>query len=352
MKVINLIGDVGWEIDEVETIREIQNSTGDLVFFMSSFGGYVKVGAGILNAIRSYDKGETIARISYAASMMTQIAMACDRIEVFDNATFMIHNVQNVAIGDYRELERVASISKRSTNNLASIYAKRSGQELDDILDMMNNDTYLYGAEIVDAGFADSVIETNDTTLDKQTAIAQAKDGFKASLVKAKEEKISADELEAAYKSCYGDTCQCNTADTSVENPSASAGKTESKKEEAKMGPKNPQADNGAEAQPAEAIQTAKAAEKTRVTEIMALGGSAEFTQKAIEDDMSVGEAAIALIKEQREQGTTEQAIFENAANEVASVQTQEAPSQEDEAKAAEDKAWDDAVASKYPKKG
>jgi len=68
----------------------------------------------------------------------------------------------------------------------------------------------------------------------------------------------------------------------------------------------------------AEALKTtgadAIAFERKRVMKIVALGGNANFTAKAIEDGMSEGDAAIALLKSRDAQMKKEKANFESGA--------------------------------------
>ena len=206
MKTINLIGTVGWEIDSEEFAEELDNTQGDVAFEMNSGGGYVTDGIYILNKIRAYDRGKTIAKVSYAASMMTQLALACDEVQVYDNAIFMIHNVQGGEYGDHNDMREQADLQERMSDMLANMYVQKTGKTLEEIKEMMDNDTYLFGQEIVDEGFADEVIETN-SEIEKENAVNQAKEMMKIAQKAMKKENLSLTQMKKNFEQCQGN---CN----------------------------------------------------------------------------------------------------------------------------------------------
>lgn len=86
----------------------------------------------------------------------------------------------------------------------------------------------------------------------------------------------------------------------------------------------------------AEALKTATSDERARVSGILGLGGNVEFSKKAIDDGMSVGDAAIALLKHKESEIEKQKSDFEKAAEEVAELKTEDAETEElsEEAKA------------------
>lgn len=203
MTKINLHGVVGWDIDAEAFANTIDSLSGDIELDLNSGGGFVTDGVSILNKIRSYNKGEITANISYAASMMTQIALACDKVKVYDNAIFMIHNVQNIVVGDHHDMREAADLQERMSNMLAQLYVKKTGKSLDEVKAMMDADTYLFGSEIQDMGFADEVIDT-DKDKDQMTAMHNAKELSQKAYSAMKEEKLSLSDLKSNFKACEG----------------------------------------------------------------------------------------------------------------------------------------------------
>jgi ATP-dependent protease ClpP protease subunit len=187
---------VGWDITAESVSEQIDNATGDLVFDMNSPGGFITEGVAILNKIRSYSDGKTTARISFAASMMTQIALACDDVQCYDNAVFMVHNAQGGEFGDHRAMDKKSVLLKSMTNMLSRAYINKTGKSEDEIKKLMDDETFLFGEEIVDNGFADSVISTDEDT-DKNYATALAQETYKNCVNKTSGEEPVQDQIAA-----------------------------------------------------------------------------------------------------------------------------------------------------------
>lgn len=199
--IVYLEGEVGWDIIPQEVARSLTQASGPVVVELNSGGGYVTDGVAIVNLIRNYNKGETTAHISYAASMMTQIALACDKVGIYDNGIFMIHNVQGGVYGDHNDQMKQAEMQKRMSTMLAQLYVTKTGKSLAEITKMMDETTFLFGQEAVDAGFADFIIETNQAK-NKVAAIATAKELFAKGLEARKEEALSVAMLERSLVAC------------------------------------------------------------------------------------------------------------------------------------------------------
>jgi ATP-dependent protease ClpP protease subunit len=204
MKTINLHGVVGVHISAKDFNDELDNTTGDILLDINSGGGYITDGVAILNKMRSYNKGKIIARVSYAASMMTQIALAADEVQAYDNSIFMIHNALGVAMGDYREMSKREKMLKSMSNMLAQAYTKKTGKTAKQVLKMMDDETYLYGNEIVKEGFADTFLEGNssDENSTRDEAIAYAHIQLEEVSKALKNEDLTAEQLTACVGKC------------------------------------------------------------------------------------------------------------------------------------------------------
>lgn len=210
---VYLNGVVGWDISSSEINRILNESSGDIEFEMNSPGGFISEGVAILNAIRKYKKGSTCANISVAASMMSQIALACKKVGIYDNGIFMIHNAQGAVYGDHNAQRKQADLQERMSNMLAQLYVNKTGKSLEEIKQMMDETTYLFGQEAVDAGFADFVIST-DEVKDKVVAMALADDMLAKSITAMKEEALSVTALETALQACIGGECTLGATPT------------------------------------------------------------------------------------------------------------------------------------------
>ena len=181
MTEIKIVGEIGsWEADPVDIISQINSAKDDIELFIDSPGGVVIDGYSIYNALKSYKNGTVYAKISaVAASIASYITMAAREIEVQENSIFMIHNAWLPAIGDFRELRKAADISEALTNIIAASYSAKTNTEIKAIQKMMNEESYFFGKEIVDAGFADKISSTK-SDIDKAAAFALMSEKLKS----------------------------------------------------------------------------------------------------------------------------------------------------------------------------
>lgn len=178
-KKIIIDGVIGWDIWGSKIRKELENTNEEIVVEISSPGGSVYDGLEIFNILRDYSRNVnnvTTKIIGLAASMASYIALAGDRVIAEDNAIYMIHNVWAITIGDYREMRREADIIEQMTNLLAKTYSKKTRKELSEIRELMDNETWLFGEDMVNAGFVDEIIESKKEDMEnKKTLLMLAK---------------------------------------------------------------------------------------------------------------------------------------------------------------------------------
>ncbi|MBB1074458.1 Clp protease ClpP [Rhodoferax sp. 4810] len=172
---IQINGSIGYELTAQDFIAAIKSTNDDVVLKINSPGGNVADGIAIHNAIRAHQRnGRTVTAdiIGMAASMATYIAVAADHVRVEDNSVWMVHNPWTMEIGDYRTMEKTSGVLRSLTNVLAKSYSKKTGNA-QQVTQDMDQETWLYGEEIVAAGYADSVIDTVNEK-DKSQALVLA----------------------------------------------------------------------------------------------------------------------------------------------------------------------------------
>ena len=182
MTEIKIVGEVGsWELDPADIVAQVNSANDDIELFIDSPGGVVVGGYSIYNALKSYQNGKVFAKIdAVAASIASYIAMAAEEIEVQENSIFMIHNAWLPAIGDHRELRKVADIGEALTNIIASAYNSKTGKDIKVIQKLMDDESYFFGKEIVDMGFANRVSTSKDDSIDKAAAYALMSEKLKS----------------------------------------------------------------------------------------------------------------------------------------------------------------------------
>lgn len=209
-KIIALSGPVGWEITAKMIRAELKAAKGDDVeFHVNSPGGFVFEGIEIFNLIRDY-KGHTEARITgLAASMMSYIVLAANKVSAYDNATFMMHNALALAIGNHNDMRKVADRLESLSNILAKAYALKTGKSLDEIKTFMDDTTFFFGDEMLHEGFVDEIIEApedekDEDNKDKESALMAARASVEICFNDMRESKAANEDFERAV--AYVDT--------------------------------------------------------------------------------------------------------------------------------------------------
>ncbi|MBQ9613091.1 MAG: Clp protease ClpP [Lachnospiraceae bacterium] len=127
---------------------------------INSGGGSVFAGKEIYSILRGRDDVE-IEIESIAGSAASVIAMA-NKCKMSPVATLMIHNVSIYgAGGDYRDMDKYSEILRNENETLANAYCEKTGKEKQEILDLMNQETWLSAQKAVELGFVDGIIESN-----------------------------------------------------------------------------------------------------------------------------------------------------------------------------------------------
>lgn len=129
---------------------------------VNSGGGDVFSGSEIYTALRDYQGDVNVKVVGIAASAASVIAMAGNNVSISPTAQIMIHNVSGGTAGDYREHNKVSEILQKGNNSIASAYMAKTGKDLDELLNLMNEETWLTAEEAKEQGFADEIMFSND----------------------------------------------------------------------------------------------------------------------------------------------------------------------------------------------
>jgi len=199
MNEIIIDGDIAWYDVSAEYVKNaLKGMSGDVTVRVNSPGGYVTEGFAIHNAIKDYSRGAVTVEIDgIAASIASYVVMAGDNIVVRENSVMMIHNAWLPAVGDHRALRKTADVAEGLTSIIAAAYIRRTGRDEKDVRAMMDEETFFYGPEIVDSGFADSTEDDGAEPMNKIEAMALAQQKF-AESVRAANNHWKPDVLEAA----------------------------------------------------------------------------------------------------------------------------------------------------------
>ena len=163
---------------------------------IDSPGGDVFEGITIFNIIRDFARNNPDVEITtyiqgMAASMASVIALAAwsvnprNDVIVEDNSIFMIHDAWGIVMGNENDMREGAEWFSKVDDMLRAVYVRRSGKSDDEIKAMMDAETWLWGDEIIEAGFAAAIMDMpkNDdgiegVALTKNERLVSAKAAF------------------------------------------------------------------------------------------------------------------------------------------------------------------------------
>lgn len=149
----------GWPAISAELLREqMVGQSGDLEVWINSPGGEVTEASALAAELRGYRGGHLHSFISgVCLSAATFVALATESSEIMETGEFMIHLPRALSLGTSEELRKRADMLDVTARSVADLYAKRTGKTSDEMLSLMQNETYLTGNEAKEMGFVQEV---------------------------------------------------------------------------------------------------------------------------------------------------------------------------------------------------
>ena len=142
---------------ELDDLGEIET----LNIYINSPGGDVFEGNTIMNMLKRKKCTKNVYIDGLAASIASVIAMAGDKIIMPNNAMMMIHNAWTYAIGNSKDLRKLADDLDKVNASIRQAYLDKAGDKLDEetLIALMDNETWLTAQECFDYGLCDVVGE-------------------------------------------------------------------------------------------------------------------------------------------------------------------------------------------------
>lgn len=169
---VYLYGEIGRDffgdgIGAADFLEDLKSADGKpLDVFIDSPGGDVSDGYAIVTNLLRYDNEVNVFVDGFAASIAGVIAMAGDTISIPEHGMFMMHEARAgvIMMGTADDIEAGAApmvAALRLINQgIETIYANRSGMDVEQIRAMMAAETWIDGAQAVELGIADELIES------------------------------------------------------------------------------------------------------------------------------------------------------------------------------------------------
>lgn len=158
-----IYGEIGyWGVTSSDFVRDllaVDDGVSPIVVAFDSIGGDLFDGIAIHNALSRLGERCT-ARIDGACYSAASVAAAgAHRVQMADNALFMIHNPWTFAAGDSDDLRKVADMMDKAFDGIVASYQHRP-LTIDDaeLRRLINAETWLTAAEAQAHGFVDEVL--------------------------------------------------------------------------------------------------------------------------------------------------------------------------------------------------
>lgn len=135
--------------------------------FINSPGGEVFQGMAILNMLRAHPATVNVTVEGIAASAASFIAMAGDTITMARNSQMMIHDAMGLAVGNAKTMTDFAALLDKQSDNIADVYARRSGGDTTVWRAAMSAETWFTAEEAVSAGLADKLTDSGSEPTDR-----------------------------------------------------------------------------------------------------------------------------------------------------------------------------------------
>lgn len=145
-------------VSAVDFVAELATIQGDLEVHINSPGGDVFDGLAIYNSLAQRPGNVVTVIDGLAASAASFIAQAGKVRVIAPGAMMMIHDAAGMCMGNASDMRELADLLDKVSDNLAAIYADRTGRA-DGWRDAMRQETWYTADEAVAAGLAHKLAE-------------------------------------------------------------------------------------------------------------------------------------------------------------------------------------------------
>jgi len=152
--------DIGgwWGITAAELERELRRvEVQEITVRINSYGGEAFEGIAIHNLLTRHDARVVVHVDGIAASAASIISMAGDEIHMAANAMMMIHEAWGMTQGPAEDHEKHAAMLRKLNRASGETYAGRTQREIEDVLKLMADETWMTAQDALAMGFATHV---------------------------------------------------------------------------------------------------------------------------------------------------------------------------------------------------
>lgn len=186
VKIYGEIGADGWFVEpadvengEVSTLKDLEtvlkeNRDASVIdIYINSEGGSVFDGIAIYNMLKRHRAYKRVFIEGFACSVASVIAMAGNSITMPKSSMMMIHNAWTVAMGNAKELRKVAEDLDQINVAIREAYLSKSKISEEALIELMDNESFLTAEECYEYGLCTKIDDTIDETEKVEEALTQ-----------------------------------------------------------------------------------------------------------------------------------------------------------------------------------
>lgn len=170
--IYDMIGE--WGVTAQDFVNELNGVKAPHIdLHMNTQGGQVFDGIAIYTALLNHPAEVTVYVDALAASAGSFIAQAGSKRVMARNARMMIHDAHGLCIGNADDARDMAKMLDDMSDNIASIYAERAGQDVRHWRKAMRAETWYSAEDAVEAGLADGVAGDEEQQVSNSSNVPQ-----------------------------------------------------------------------------------------------------------------------------------------------------------------------------------
>lgn len=179
--------------------------------WINSDGGSVAEGSEIYTRLRAFTRGKVAIHITGRACSAASLIACAGYCEMSPGTQMMIHNVSCCGSGDKNAHQFIAELLNTADESIANIYMLKSGKSRDEVLQMMNAETWLSPQKALEHKLIDKIMFDEHNVLGGvQIAASASGSGLLPPEViqkcKNEREKMLAGQTEQGQKQNAGNT--------------------------------------------------------------------------------------------------------------------------------------------------
>lgn len=139
--------------------------------YINSFGGSVYEAYAICSQLQRHSAEKTAYIDGFACSAASLIPMVCQFVKMPSNTMMMIHEIGEGVYGNAKELRKEADNLDKMMEANCNLYLAKGNITREELVEMLDKETWLTAQECFDMGFCDEII--NPVDMEKSKEILQ-----------------------------------------------------------------------------------------------------------------------------------------------------------------------------------